>query len=402
MRLAHPVAAATALALFVAPSCAPARAEAPWGAPDEGYAVEEPYHPDPAPAPDTYREELGSYGDWHDVPDYGVVWRPTYSSGWQPYADGYWAWTSYGWTWVSHEPWAWTLHYGRWVVLPLHGWVWVPGTVWGPAWVDWYWGDGYVGWAPLSPFGQVTVINHFTFVHERDFCAPSVRRHVVHHDHLSDRVRRGWRDRESEHRRPPRHDRIQRVSRHAVTRFDGRPRETLAPDRRRDRRPASPGSRPDLTGARRGGQGRDEARGERRETERRAVSRPVWRGGDREVRRDPAAYGRAGGARFDGDDVTERTRRQPAVGGSGRFETRHHERQPRMRQPRLDGDDGRLRPHAWGGSGHHVGHARQGARPQMGGAEPESEARRPSGGQRGDRGAGSHGGTRMGFAPGNR
>jgi hypothetical protein len=403
MRL-HPTAAAAAFALLVAPGCAPVRAEAPWGAPDEGYAVEEPYDPEPAPDADGYREELGPYGEWHDVPDYGVVWRPTYWPGWQPYADGYWAWTSYGWTWVSYEPWAWTLHYGRWAAVPAYGWVWVPGTVWGPAWVDWYWGDGYVGWAPLSPFGSVTVINHFTFVHEGDFCSRNIRRHAVHHRHLSDRVRRDWREREREHRRPPAHDRIQRVSRDAVTRLDGRPRETLAPDRRHDRRPARPGARPDLTSARRGWQERDEARGERREMERRVTSGPARRGGDDDTRRGTAARAREQAPRFDRDDADERMRRQPAVGGRGHFETRQDDRQPRPRQPHLDRDDGRLRPHAWGGSDHHVRRAPEAAGPRMGGADSrDSEAHRPSGGgQRGDRGARSSGGTRMGYAPGTR
>ena len=27
----------------------------------------------------------------------------------------------------------------------------MPGTVWGPAWVSWQYGGGYVGWAPLPP-----------------------------------------------------------------------------------------------------------------------------------------------------------------------------------------------------------------------------------------------------------
>ena len=31
------------------------------------------------------------------------------------------------------------------------GWCWIPGTTWGPAWVNWRWGGGYVGWAPMAP-----------------------------------------------------------------------------------------------------------------------------------------------------------------------------------------------------------------------------------------------------------
>src|SRR6266496_1683468 len=32
-----------------------------------------------------------------------------------------------------------------------YGWVWIPGTVWAPAWVTWTYNDNYVGWAPLPP-----------------------------------------------------------------------------------------------------------------------------------------------------------------------------------------------------------------------------------------------------------
>src|SRR5689334_3174348 len=78
MRLSHPLVAAAALALLVAPACTPVRAEAPWGAPDDGYASGEPYEPEDAPDPDQYRDELAPYGEWQDVPQYGVVWRPTY------------------------------------------------------------------------------------------------------------------------------------------------------------------------------------------------------------------------------------------------------------------------------------------------------------------------------------
>jgi hypothetical protein len=57
-----------------------------------------------------------------------------------------------GWTWVSEWEWGWApFHYGRWYCHAHHGWVWIPGTVWGPAWVAWRCGDGFVGWAPLSP-----------------------------------------------------------------------------------------------------------------------------------------------------------------------------------------------------------------------------------------------------------
>jgi hypothetical protein len=43
-------------------------------------------------------------------------------------------------------------HYGRWFFDPELGWVWVPGYVWGPAWVAWRAGAGNVGWLPLPPW----------------------------------------------------------------------------------------------------------------------------------------------------------------------------------------------------------------------------------------------------------
>src|SRR5262249_13735267 len=144
------------------------------GAPDD---EDRPDLNDDAPDEGDYQEELAPYGAWRNDPTYGSVWQPAVDPGWRPYADGQWVWTSYGWTWGSSGPWAWTFHYGRWTFLPGYGWVWVPGTVWGPAWVDWYVSDGYVGWAPLPPFGtHVTVVNQFVFVHSDDFCSHDVRR----------------------------------------------------------------------------------------------------------------------------------------------------------------------------------------------------------------------------------
>jgi len=98
---------------------------------------------------------LQPYGTWINVPSYGQVWYPSsVGVGWQPYSRGHWVWTAQGWMWISSEPWGWaTYHYGRWVYAEDYGWVWVPGAVWAPAWVSWYVGPSYVGWAPLPPVG---------------------------------------------------------------------------------------------------------------------------------------------------------------------------------------------------------------------------------------------------------
>jgi hypothetical protein len=97
---------------------------------------------------------LGSQGEWISVDGGTYAWRPSgVDAGWRPYADGHWVWTDDGWYWASDEPWGWaTYHYGRWYYDDYYGWVWVPGYEWAPAWVEWRYGDNYVGWAPLSPY----------------------------------------------------------------------------------------------------------------------------------------------------------------------------------------------------------------------------------------------------------
>ena len=104
--------------------------------------------------------------------------------------------SDYGWTWVSDEPFGWaTYHYGRWAWDPYAGWLWVPGTDWGPAWVAWQQGNGYVGWAPLPPavgfeigvgirlggFNLSLGIapRDYTFVEERRFLDPRIGGYIV-------------------------------------------------------------------------------------------------------------------------------------------------------------------------------------------------------------------------------
>ncbi|KIO78119.1 hypothetical protein TH53_05285, partial [Pedobacter lusitanus] len=102
----------------------------------------------------SFYDELSPYGTWIQDPQYGNVWRPDVDQGdFRPYyTDGRWAMTEYGNTWVSDYDWGWApFHYGRWVNNRFNQWVWIPDTVWGPAWVSWRSGGGYYGWAPLGP-----------------------------------------------------------------------------------------------------------------------------------------------------------------------------------------------------------------------------------------------------------
>jgi hypothetical protein len=120
----------------------------------------------------TGAQDLDTYGQWQNVPDYGDVWVPNEPEGWAPYRDGNWTWEPYyGWTWVGYEPWGWApYHYGRWFWYG-NSWAWWPGPggfyrpFWSPAYVSfWGWGGGFgfgigfgfggwggFGWLPIGP-----------------------------------------------------------------------------------------------------------------------------------------------------------------------------------------------------------------------------------------------------------
>ncbi|RZK56362.1 MAG: hypothetical protein EOO91_12250 [Pedobacter sp.] len=102
----------------------------------------------------SFYDELSPYGTWIQDPQYGYVWRPDVDQeDFRPYySNGRWAMTEYGNTWVSNYDWGWApFHYGRWIYNRYNQWVWLPDTVWGPAWVSWRSGGGNYGWAPLGP-----------------------------------------------------------------------------------------------------------------------------------------------------------------------------------------------------------------------------------------------------------
>jgi hypothetical protein len=121
-----------------------------------------------------FHAPLATHGAWIEVGSYGRCWRPAHVAvGWRPYCYGHWVWTDCGWYWVSDEPWAWACyHYGSWAYDSHHGWIWMPGIEWAPAWVTWRVGGGYCGWAPLAPHGIVVAPQAFVFVEARHFHNP--------------------------------------------------------------------------------------------------------------------------------------------------------------------------------------------------------------------------------------
>ena len=162
----------------------------------------------PAPPPSTevsyFYDSLSPYGSWVYLSGYGWCWQPTVAvsaPAWRPYSDrGRWYWSDSGWYWNSDYSWGWAaFHYGRWYHHGRAGWVWTPGTVWGPSWVSWRYSDGYCGWAPLPPeahyrsgfgftyYGRGVSVGfdfgltdyHYSFVSVGNFCDYAPYRHYV-------------------------------------------------------------------------------------------------------------------------------------------------------------------------------------------------------------------------------
>ncbi|MBI3832426.1 MAG: hypothetical protein HY291_23075, partial [Planctomycetes bacterium] len=115
-----------------------------------------------------FYESLSPYGRWMLLPGHGWVWQPTVvrvDPNWRPYFNsGHWVWTDHGWYWSSSYSWGWApFHYGRWAYVQRYGWIWEPDTEWGPAWVHWRRSDDHCGWAPLPPGSRFEVGIGFSF-----------------------------------------------------------------------------------------------------------------------------------------------------------------------------------------------------------------------------------------------
>jgi hypothetical protein len=116
---------------------------------------------------DAYAYDGASFGAffvWRPSPNLAVGLsvtdpEPTYV----PYSNGQWIYTDAGWYFRAATPYEETVHhYGRWVYSPALGWIWVPGRVRAPAWVDWREDDSYIAWAPVPP--SVYIVNNVIIV----------------------------------------------------------------------------------------------------------------------------------------------------------------------------------------------------------------------------------------------
>jgi hypothetical protein len=92
---------------------------------------------------------------WDDL--FGYVWRPFLNDqrypwgNWSPYIYGRWAEAGDSMFWVPEEPWGWIpYHLGLWQWDRKLGWVWLPGSLFAPAWAAWDFFEGYYAWRPWT------------------------------------------------------------------------------------------------------------------------------------------------------------------------------------------------------------------------------------------------------------
>ncbi|MFQ5742057.1 MAG: DUF6600 domain-containing protein [Acidobacteriota bacterium] len=126
--------------------------------------------------------DLEGHGSWIYYDDYHTwAWHPYVAPYWSPFHDGRWVYAHHGWTWVPFAPWGYTTtHYGRWHFTSHYGWVWFPGSVYSPAWVQWYVTPYHVGWVPLNYFNRPAVSIGIFFGNGHS------SHHFVHHPHSHD------------------------------------------------------------------------------------------------------------------------------------------------------------------------------------------------------------------------
>ncbi len=132
--------------------------------------------------------DFGAFFVWKPAPGLAVGVTTGEPVEYVPYSNGQWVNTSQGWYFrAASEPEEITHHYGRWVHSPAVGWVWVPGRVWAPAWVDWREQDEYIAWEPVPP--SVYIVNNvivtppvieerYVVVEKRYFAEPEVYRYM--------------------------------------------------------------------------------------------------------------------------------------------------------------------------------------------------------------------------------
>lgn len=130
---------------------------------------------------------FGAFFVWKPAPNLAVGVTAGEPVEYVPYTNGQWVNTTNGWYFrAASEPEEITHHYGRWVYSPKIGWVWVPGRVWAPAWVEWREQDEYIAWSPIPPSFYIVnnvitvppvVEERYIIVEKRYFIEPEIYRY---------------------------------------------------------------------------------------------------------------------------------------------------------------------------------------------------------------------------------
>lgn len=102
---------------------------------------------------DAYAQDVNVFFVWRPSTDLAVsLGTDNAPPVYVPYSNGQWVNTDQGWYFKAPTPQEEiTSHYGRWSYSDNLGWVWIPGRVWAPAWVDWRVNDNYTAWTPVPP-----------------------------------------------------------------------------------------------------------------------------------------------------------------------------------------------------------------------------------------------------------
>jgi hypothetical protein len=150
-------------------------------------------------------EDLESYGQFEDTPDYGQVWFPRdVDPDWAPYKFGHWAFVNpWGWTWIDDQPWGFApFHYGRWAQVDGR-WGWIAGRrvaepVYAPALVAFIGGGGWsagqeaggaMGWVALGPDEAYRPDYRVSETYARQLNAASVNPTMTDNDNAGGRRR---------------------------------------------------------------------------------------------------------------------------------------------------------------------------------------------------------------------
>ena len=119
------------------------------------------------------------HGSWMMHYLYGFIWRPDanddYPDGnWQPYVYGRWRELNGLLFWVPEEEWGWVpYHLGLWMWDDTHGWLWIPGFDFAPAWVSWDYFWGYHAWRPWAlwdwygPYGYAYSQYYYNYLYRQ-------------------------------------------------------------------------------------------------------------------------------------------------------------------------------------------------------------------------------------------